>query len=129
MCHPAIWPGSVTNTEDITRFIARESRSYVMSVAGLMRVTDIDSSLPHARELHAQADEVMANGGSCLADPAGNWILEPQSGIEELRVAEIDRSRVDQERQNLDPSGHYSRPDVTRLLVDRKRQSTAEFED
>jgi nitrilase len=28
------------------------------------------------------------------------------------------------ERQNFDPAGHYARPDVTHLTVNRKRQST-----
>lgn len=32
--HVAIWPGSVHNTQDITRFIAKESRSFVISVSG-----------------------------------------------------------------------------------------------
>jgi nitrilase len=36
---------------------------------------------------------------------------------------------VARERQNFDPAGHYSRPDVTRLKVNRKRQKTVRFED
>lgn len=31
-------PGSAYNTADITRFAAREGRSFVLSVSGLMRV-------------------------------------------------------------------------------------------
>ena len=34
--HVAAWPGSIRNTADITRFIARESRSWVLSVSALM---------------------------------------------------------------------------------------------
>jgi len=37
-------------------------------------------------------------------------------------VATIDHTRVREERQNFDPSGHYARPDVTRLFVNRRRQ-------
>ncbi|MDH3550065.1 MAG: carbon-nitrogen hydrolase family protein [Gammaproteobacteria bacterium] len=127
--HVAIWPGNARNTEDITRFIARESRSYVVSVSGLMRKSDIDSSLPHADLLVASADDVMANGGSCVAGPDGEWILEPVTDSETLSVAEIDHTRVLEERHSLDVVGHYSRPDVTRLVVNRKRQTTAEFDD
>jgi len=127
--HVAVWPGSVRNTDEITRFIARESRSYVVSVSGLMRRDDIDPSLPHADVLIDTADDVMANGGSCVAGPDGEWVLEPVTGSECLKVVEIDHSRVLEERHSLDVVGHYSRPDVTRLVVNRKRQTTAEFVD
>ena len=127
--HVAIWPGNLRNTEDITRFIAKESRSYVISVSGLMRKEDIADDLPQAELLRETADEVMANGGSCIALPTGEWLLEPETGNESLRVAELDHDIVLQERQVMDVVGHYSRPDVTRLLVNRKRQSTASFSD
>ena len=127
--HVAIWPGNQRNTEDITRFIARESRSYVVSVSGLMRREDIGSDLPEAELLQTSADDIMADGGSCIALPNGEWLLEPETGTESLRIAEVDHRRVLEERQNLDVAGHYSRPDVTRLLVNRKRQTTAEFSD
>lgn len=127
--HVAIWPGNQRNTEDITRFMAREGRSFVVSVSGLMRGSDIGSELPHADLLKEHADSIMANGGSCVAAPTGEWLLEPETDVESLRVATLDHSVVLEERHNLDVAGHYSRPDVTRLIVNRKRQSTAEFDD
>jgi nitrilase len=127
--HVAIWPGNRRNTDDITRFIARESRSFVVSVSGLMRKADIGDKVPHANLLRETADDVMADGGSCLATPTGEWLLEPETGIESLRVATVDHRLVLEERHNLDLAGHYARPDVTRLVVNRKRQTTAEFDD
>jgi nitrilase len=43
--------------------------------------------------------------------------------------AEIQLDRVFEERQNFDPVGHYSRPDVTQLHVNRERQSTIKIKD
>ena len=127
--HVAIWPGSQRNTEEITRFIARESRSYVVSVSGLMRREDISDDLPHADLLRETADDVMANGGSCVASPTGEWLLEPEINTESLRIVDLDHQIVLEERHSLDVAGHYSRPDVTRLVVNRKRQTTVDFED
>ena len=127
--HVAIWPGSRRNTAEITRFIAREGRSYVVSVSGLMRKSDIDASLPHGDVLLETAGELMADGGSCAAGPDGEWILEPVVGAETLKIVELDHTRVLEERHSLDVVGHYSRPDVVRLKVNRKRQTTAEFDD
>ncbi|MEE8392035.1 MAG: nitrilase-related carbon-nitrogen hydrolase [Anaerolineae bacterium] len=45
-------------------------------------------------------------------------------GEERLIVAAVDHKRVRAERQNFDPAGHYARPDVTHLTVNRKRQRT-----
>jgi nitrilase len=121
--HVAVWPGGVGNTDDITRFIAKESRSYVLSASGLMRKTDIPADIPHAELIAANSADVLANGGSCIAGPDGEWVVEPVIDEEDLLVAMLDHSRVRAERQNFDPSGHYSRPDVFQLRVNRDRQS------
>jgi nitrilase len=127
--HVAVWPGSIRNTQDITRFIARESRSYVLSVSGLMHADWIPGDFPHADSVAEAAQGWMSDGGSCIAAPDGGWLLEPQVETEGLFSAELDLDMIRRERQNFDPVGHYSRPDVTRLKVDRRRQSTAKFKD
>ena len=127
--HVSVWPGSYRNTHDITRFIAKESRSYVVSVSGLMRTSDFPKGTPHLDLILENSGDVLADGGSCLAGPDGEWVIEPVVDKESLMVATIDHARVREERQNFDPSGHYSRPDVTRLIVNRKRQRIVEIED
>ena len=127
--HVAVWPGSDHNTKDITRFIARESRSFVLSVSSLMRREDFPEDTTHLDEILKRAPQVLSNGGSCIAGPDGEFIVEPDMTTEGNIYHTIDFNRVYEERQNFDPVGHYSRPDVTQLNVNRERQTTVKFKD
>lgn len=127
--HVAVWPGSDHNTKDITRFIARESRSYVVSVSSLMHKNDFPKDTPHLEEILKNAPDVLANGGSCIAGPDGEWLIAPDMKTEGNIYHTLDFNRIYEERQNFDPVGHYSRPDVTKLTVNRERQSTVAFND
>ena len=126
--HIAVWPGAVRNTENITRMIAQESRSFVISVSSLMRKSDFPPSTPHLEYILENCPEVLSNGGSCIAGPDGKWILEPVADQEGLLIQTLDFNRVLEERQNFDPVGHYSRPDVLKLNVNRERLSAVTYE-
>lgn len=127
--HVAVWPGSDHNTRDITRFIARESRSFVISVSSLMTVEDFPAATPHLDRIFENAPKILANGGSCIAGPDGEWIQKPILNKAGNTYHTLDFNRIYEERQNFDPVGHYSRPDVTKLIVNRERQSTVGFKD
>lgn len=119
--HCMLWPGARRNTEDLTPVIAKESRSFVVSVSGLLRESDVPQSFPHRDRFVPQAGELLHDGGSCLAAPDGSWVIEPLGPEECVVTAEIDIARVREERQNFDPAGHYARPDVLDLRVRRGR--------
>jgi nitrilase len=127
--HVGVWPGGLHNTYDLTQVLAKEGRSYVVACSGLMRKSDCPEDMPALEEILDNSGEFMANGGSCIANPDGTWLIEPVIEEEALLVADIDHAKVLQERQNFDLAGHYSRPDVTRLVVNRQRQGLATFED
>ena len=125
--HVAVWPGSLRNTIDLTRHIALENRMYVLSVSGVMRQTDITDDVPHHELIRQQAPAFLSNGGSCVAAPDGSWVIEPIIEHEAVVSATIDLNEVRKERQNFDPSGHYARPDVFDLTVNRQRQTLVQF--
>ncbi|TSA86769.1 carbon-nitrogen hydrolase family protein [Deinococcus detaillensis] len=127
--HVAVWPGGMHNTPDITRFIALESRSYVVSVSGLLRPEDIPAGTPFREELLATQRPFFGNGGSAVAAPDGSWLLEPVAEREGLFVVTLDHTHVREERQNFDVAGHYGRPDITHLRVNRVRQATVQFDE
>lgn len=113
--HIAVWPGSLRNTEDITRFIALEGRSWVMSVSGFLRPTDFshlsESEFPMKSMMESYPTN-WANGGSVIVDPRGTVVAGPLVDKEGIVYADIDLELVIKERQNLDISGHYSRFDI-----------------
>lgn len=127
--HIAVWPGSENNTADITKFIAKESRSFVVSVSGLMKKENFPEDTPHLNKILENCPDVLANGGSCIAGPDGEWIIAPVINKEGLIIADIDFQKVLEERQNFDCVGHYSRPDVTKLIINRERQSIIQIID
>jgi nitrilase len=125
--HVAVWPGNVSNTVDLTRHIAKENRMYVLSVSGVMRKEDIENDIPHHVLIKQNANELLGDGGSCIAAPDGSWVIEPIVGKEVVVTATINLNEVRKERQNFDPSGHYSRPDVFELNVNTQRQKLVNF--
>ncbi len=125
--HIAVWPGCVRNTVDITPFIAKESRSYSIGVCGLFGSDQITNDIPHYDMIQEHCPDIIADGGSCIAAPNGDWLIEPIPMKEGLFTAELDIQQVYEERQNFDPVGHYSRPDITKLSVNRERQALVKF--
>jgi nitrilase len=127
--HVASWPGSHRNTGSITPFIAREGRSYALSASSYFHRDALDARTPDLALLRESLPEVMADGGSCIAGPDGRFVVDPVVGSEQLVLATIDHARVREERQNFDPFGHYSRPELLSLGVDRRRRSGIELRD
>ena len=126
--HVALWPGNLRNTEETTRFLAREGRSYVLAASGLLGREHVPADQPFSVMLDG-CPEWLANGGSGIMSPSGEWLAGPVVGREDLLVQRLRHSEVLRERQNFDPVGHYARPDVFQLRVDRRRQAVASFVD
>lgn len=127
--HVAGWPGSQGLTEDITRFIALEGRCFVLSAAQLLSAQSVPEGTPLREEALRGNEDYIYPGGSAIAAPDGAWVVKPVYGEEALITAEIDVDDVRGERQSFDPAGHYFRPDVIDVKVDRSRRRSTEFLD
>ncbi|WP_226862953.1 carbon-nitrogen hydrolase family protein [Mycolicibacterium baixiangningiae] len=127
--HIGVWPGSSTLTGDITRFVAAEGRVYGVAASGLITADSIPGDFPLADRLRAASDAVVFDGGSAVAGPDGRWLIPPVIGEEGVIVADLDLDCVSRERLNFDPTGHYTRPDVFRTVVDRTRHEAVQFTD
>ena len=92
----------------------------MLSVAGVMEEKDVPDDFP-AKGLDLDKGLEPLTGGSTIFGPDGDIIAGPLESEEAILYADIDVKRVNEERMRLDPGGHYGRPDVFRLKVDRTR--------
>jgi nitrilase len=98
--------------------LARESRAFVVAPSHFQRASSYPDDFPLRQEL-AELD-VIGRGGSAILAPDGSYLAGPLYGEEGVLYAELDPTRLDEERQRFDPAGHYHRPDVLSLRIRRQ---------
>lgn len=120
--HIALWPAIVDRHIWASRHYAFEGRCFVVAVGQILRVRDLPTELDLPEKFDGNPDEMVLHGGSCIFDPTGHFVLEPQYHKEDIIIAEIpDLQQVTRERMTLDVTGHYQRSDVFSFGVDKRR--------
>ena len=107
--HRETWPATMQH-------IAMEGRCFVLGCNQFNRRRDFPKSYKTA--FGEAPDTVISRGGSCIVDPFGKFLAGPNFEDETILVAQLDRSQLPKAKFDFDAVGHYSRPDIFRLIVD-----------
>jgi len=117
-CYPEAFALGAELNNALSQVYAAEGQCYVLAPCGVISSQMIDMLV----ENDAQAQLISTGGGAAqIFGPDGRPLCTPLSDHEEgLLMADIDLSAITIAKSFADPVGHYSRPDVTRLLLNRQ---------
>jgi predicted amidohydrolase len=130
--HVAAWPGAEGDAPPapkavwsrqllLSRAFASQAGAYVILAAGLI----VPEDLPEPYRGWAYPN----SGDSCIIDPRGEVIAGPVEG-ETILIVEGSIEHVRAAKAACDVAGHYSRPDIFQLRVNRSpRRRVVEVED
>jgi aliphatic nitrilase len=124
--HVANWPGANFKSQPrnrshiidaAMRHTAFEGQVFVVFSSSLLTAEDV----AYYHKLDPSTKESLEPGGGIagIVDPLGNYIAGPVENEESILVAEIDLDLIASAKHMVDAVGHYNRPDVFSLKVDR----------
>jgi len=98
--------------------IAREGRCFVIGSCIAMRKDEIPDRYEF-KALYPNDHEWINVGNSAIVNPSGHFIAGPVEKKEEILCAEIEPNQFGESHFMFDVAGHYARPDVFQLSVNK----------
>lgn len=108
------------------RHIAKEAGCWVIGTATAMQGSDVPADFPEREKLFS-ADEWINDGDAVVVKPMGAIAAGPLRRDKGILYADIDTEVARRARRSLDVSGHYARPDIFSLSVDRRPRDPVTF--
>lgn len=120
--HIATWPGlaGIASIIDAAcRHHAFEAQAFVISVTSI-----ITPEILAALGSGGSVDKLEPGGGyTAIVTPRGDFLAGPIRDGEAILYADLDPVLIDKAKSIVDTSGHYARPDVVTLHLNRSPQT------
>lgn len=109
------------------RHIAAEGRCWVLGNGCAMRGKDIPKDFPQRATLFPDLEAWYNPGDSVVVNPGGRIVAGPLHEEHGILYAECDPAVASAAKRTLDVAGHYGRPDIFKLEVNREVLAPIDF--
>jgi nitrilase len=98
--------------------VALEGRCFVLTACQFIRKRDFPETVRVS--LGDSPEAVLMRGGSTIISPLGKVLAGPHFDGETILTATLDLNEIGRGKFDFDVAGHYSRPDIFKLIVNEE---------